>query len=41
VEYGKGIPGEGIVVKADALSLEQERVHFKTISNKYLLKHDL
>jgi ATP-dependent RNA circularization protein (DNA/RNA ligase family) len=41
VEYAKGVPGEGIVVKADALSPELPRVHFKTISNKYLIKHDL
>lgn len=41
VEYAKGVPGEGIVVKADALSPEQRRVHFKTISNRYILKHDL
>jgi RNA ligase (TIGR02306 family) len=42
VEYAKGVPGEGIVVKADANPAEQKhRVHFKTISNKYLLKHDL
>jgi RNA ligase (TIGR02306 family) len=41
VEYGKGVPGEGIVVKADAISFDQPRVHFKTISNKYLLKNDL
>jgi RNA ligase (TIGR02306 family) len=40
-EYGPDLPAEGIVVKADAVSAQLGRVHFKTISNKYLLKHKL
>lgn len=41
VEYAPGVPGEGIVVKADATASRRRRVHFKTISNNYLLKHDV
>lgn len=40
-EYGKGVPAEGIVVKSDNAVVMGGRVHFKAISNKYLMKHDL
>ena len=36
IEYDKGDPAEGIVVKTDGWP----RVSFKVISNKFLLKHD-
>jgi len=41
-EYGKGIPGEGIVVKSDFKpdDFSQPRISFKVISNLYLLKHN-
>ena len=38
-EYSKGVPAEGIVIKTD-FGKEHERISFKVISNKYLIKHN-
>ena len=38
LEYQKGFPAEGMVVKTND---NGERISFKVISNKYLLKYDL
>jgi len=38
IEYNKGCPAEGIVVKTNTCS---PRTSFKVISNKYLMKHKL
>lgn len=40
-QYCENAPGEGVVVKADAISPSQPRVNFKAISNRYLLAYDL
>lgn len=40
-EYAKGVAAEGIVVKSDDPAWRMRRVHFKAISNKYLLEHNL
>ena len=38
IEYDKGNPAEGIVIRTNTCS---PRISFKVISNKYLLKHKL
>ena len=41
LEYGPGLPAEGIVINSDPIGYLGRRTHFKLISNKYLLKYDL
>ena len=40
-EYAPGVAAEGIVVNSDDPAWRKRRVHFKVISNKYLLQHKL
>jgi RNA ligase (TIGR02306 family) len=38
LEYNQGVPAEGMVIKTD-YGLDQPRISFKVISNKFLLHH--